>query len=76
MRLEKRLPIKRQARPTTAELVPDSTTKQLHNSTAAICTSCQQLADCYEEECQLFSLYGFIQKETYFGGSAGAKRLA
>jgi hypothetical protein len=73
--LEKRLPIKRQATP-TAELIADSTTKQLHNSTATICTSCLQLADCYAEGCLLFGLYGIIQKETYFGGSAGVKKLA
>jgi hypothetical protein len=73
--LEKRLPIKRQATP-NAELILDSATKQLHNSAATICTSCLQLADCYAEGCLLFGLYGIIQKETYFGGSAGAKRLA
>jgi hypothetical protein len=76
LRLEKRLPVKRQATP-TAELVPDSTTtRQLHNSTATICTSCLQLADCCAEGCLLFGLFGISHKETYFGGSAGVKRRA
>ena len=76
MRLEKRLPIKRQAA-LAAELKPDSTTtRQLHNSTATICTSCLQLADCCVEGCLLFGLYGISQNETYFGDSTRVERLA
>jgi hypothetical protein len=76
LRLEKRLPIKRQAT-LAAELIPDSTTtRQLHNSIATICKSCLQHADCYAEGCLLFGLYRISQKETNFGGSAGDERLA